>query len=202
MRSRKPLAERFWAKVNKTESCWLWTGSHTKAGYGNINVGKPGENEYAHRVAYRLLVGPILDGKHIDHLCRVRDCVNPEHLEAVTLTTNNQRAHEFYRERGGNPNNYGPHSRCKKGHEYAVFGRVPSYGENTTCAECLRLAKEKNQSKVFVGTHCPKGHEYTEDNIYWAKRPTGLDRTCRTCAKDRAKAAYQRKKSHALSRQT
>ena len=74
--------ERFWAKVDKTDDCWLWTANRTNAGYGHFWLDR--RMVLAHRFAYELLIGPIPDGLTLDHLCRVRACVNPAHLEAVT----------------------------------------------------------------------------------------------------------------------
>lgn len=87
-----PLEARFWPKVNKTDSCWLWTGAKTGAGYGMIReVGHGGKMLMAHRVAYELLVGPIPEGLFLDHLCRTPLCVNPAHLEPVTCRENMRR---------------------------------------------------------------------------------------------------------------
>jgi hypothetical protein len=66
--------------------CWDWTGYKDEKGYGRIY--KEGLNKYAHRYAYEHFVGPIPDNLEIDHLCRRRCCVNPEHLEAVTHRVN------------------------------------------------------------------------------------------------------------------
>jgi len=92
-RGKKPLAvgARFWSKVRKTESCWLWTGALIRRRYGAFTVG-PGEVRYAHRVAYELLVGSIPTGLTLDHLCRNTVCVNPSHLEPVSLGENIRRA--------------------------------------------------------------------------------------------------------------
>jgi hypothetical protein len=78
--------ERFWAMVNKTDTCWLWQGSKADGGYGKFNIG--GVLYPAHRVAYQWLVGPIPEGLHLDHLCRVTNCVNPAHMEPVTTREN------------------------------------------------------------------------------------------------------------------
>ena len=87
-----PTADRIMAKVDKTETCWLWTGALAPNGYG---VGWNGERtRQAHRLVYELLVGPIPEGKHLDHLCCVRNCVNPDHLEPVTQAENNRRVSE------------------------------------------------------------------------------------------------------------
>jgi hypothetical protein len=83
------VEERFWAKVNKTETCWLWTGAKHEKGYGLLKVA--GQMHRAHRFVYELLVGPIPEGLSLDHLCRVRNCVNPNHLEPVTTGENIRR---------------------------------------------------------------------------------------------------------------
>jgi hypothetical protein len=72
--------------INETTECWEWTGCLTGAGYGQIGIQHPTKgyvSEYAHRVAYEWLVGPVPEGCELDHLCRVRKCINPFHLEAV-----------------------------------------------------------------------------------------------------------------------
>ena len=83
----KSVEERFWAKVEKTESCWIWVGPLNWRGYGTVRP-SGGGTRMAHRVIYECLRGPIPDGLTLDHLCRVRRCVNPEHLEPVTLKEN------------------------------------------------------------------------------------------------------------------
>jgi hypothetical protein len=86
---KKPRADRgvfrAWHNVSKTETCWLWIGAIKESGYGNH--GGTG----AHRFMYQLLVGPIPPGLQLDHLCRVRNCVNPAHLEPVTPSENVRR---------------------------------------------------------------------------------------------------------------
>jgi hypothetical protein len=82
-----PAIERFWAKVNKTETCWLWNGARDANGYGRFYVGSR-TIALAHRVSYEMSVGPIPQGLHLDHICRVTSCVNPDHLEAVTPREN------------------------------------------------------------------------------------------------------------------
>jgi hypothetical protein len=76
---KRPLAERFWEKVEKTDGCWLWAGSKRKTGYGSFSVG-PSVSEGAHRVAYRLAFGPVPDGCFVLHRCDNPQCVRPDHL--------------------------------------------------------------------------------------------------------------------------
>ena len=84
--------QRFWAKVNKNgplfdgTPCWLWTAYLDPEGYGRLFY--VDAQHYAHRISYEMLVGPIPIGLTIDHLCRVRHCVNPLHLEPVTRGQN------------------------------------------------------------------------------------------------------------------
>jgi hypothetical protein len=93
---KRPMGaeECFWPKVDKTDTCWLWTGHVSKWGYGETGMRiRPTASgtKLAHRISYELLVGPIPEGLHLDHLCRVRHCVNPEHLEPVTAKENTER---------------------------------------------------------------------------------------------------------------
>ena len=67
-------------------NCWLWIGTKDGSGYGLLYIN--GHLVKAHRFAYELLVGSIPEGLTIDHLCRNRACVNPDHLEPVTMRTN------------------------------------------------------------------------------------------------------------------
>lgn len=90
------VANRFWSKVNKTETCWLWTAAIVQStGYGRIGTGGRHHMNSAHRVAYEMMVGPIPKGLQIDHLCRVRHCVNPAHMEVVTSAENTRRGYLF-----------------------------------------------------------------------------------------------------------
>lgn len=86
---REPLAERFWRFVQKTDGCWLWTGSTSKEGYGKLSGGNRGASPLvASRVSWLLHFGPVPEGMHILHACDTPSCVRPNHLFPGTAATN------------------------------------------------------------------------------------------------------------------
>ena len=89
----RPLEERLWERVVKTDGCWLWTGCLRPDGYGVIGAagGRGAGVVRTHRLAYELVVGPIPDGLALDHLCCNTVCCNPAHLDPVTTEENTRR---------------------------------------------------------------------------------------------------------------
>lgn len=89
----KPLLQRIMPKIhiNPVTHCWEWTASRQSGGYAQIMLKRP-DGKFApqvvHRVMWELTKGPIPEGLTIDHLCRVRYCVNPDHMEVVTQQVN------------------------------------------------------------------------------------------------------------------
>lgn len=80
---------RFWAKVDKTETCWNWTAFKDPNGYGRFTIAA-GDACPAHRFAFRISTGDIPEGMFIDHICRNKGCVRPEHLRIVTPAQNTE----------------------------------------------------------------------------------------------------------------
>lgn len=104
------LPMRFWSKVQKTDTCWLWLGNKGAEGHGQMNVGN-GKKKAAYRLAYEAFIGPIPPGMHLDHLCRNPPCVNPAHLEPVTPGENVRRGHSI-------TNTHARKTHCKWGHPF------------------------------------------------------------------------------------
>lgn len=129
--------DRFWAKVEKTEDCWLWTASQTHGGYGQFWNGEGRED--AHRYSYRLHKGDIPKGLQLDHLCRVRHCVNPEHLEAVTCWENQRR---------GIGNTMKTH--CIHGHEFTDENTYRDKRGRRHCIACRshRFRKHRERAQL------------------------------------------------------
>lgn len=88
-------AAAFWAQVNRTDTCWEWTGPIAAGGYGRFCrsiAGRP-TNFSAHRTAYELTRGPIPEGHHVHHVCGNRVCVRPSHLRALSTFAHAQEHH-------------------------------------------------------------------------------------------------------------
>lgn len=119
--------ERFWSRVNKTKSCWIWTGYISPKGYGECYF--KGKTCRAYRVSFEMVNGPIPDGMEIDHLCRNRACVNPEHLEAVSKRENILR--------GVCPPAINRRKKkCNNGHEYNAENTMISKRGSRVCRLC------------------------------------------------------------------
>lgn len=131
-------AGRFFAKVDKTGDCWLWTGCLTHGGYGQLTS----ENRKwsAHRFAYSLLVGPIPEGLDLDHLCRVRNCVNPAHLEPVT------RAENLHRGFGTGFQVNASKTHCAQGHPYDEANTIYSK-RGRICRTCRNRWRRERRAR-------------------------------------------------------
>src|SRR3990167_2789451 len=100
------LEARFWRYVTKSDGCWTWGGFVTDAGYGRFFLGRRKGHRPAHRFAYTALRGEIPLDMTLDHLCRNKLCVNPAHLEIVTLRTNILRSMPRDAHREDSPNDH------------------------------------------------------------------------------------------------
>lgn len=135
MTEPRQLSERFWAKVDRGGSpfgCWTWTAGTASNGYGSIRI--DGRGALAHRVAYELLVGPIPDGLHLDHLCMSKLCVNPAHLEPVTLQENHRRWIATL-------------THCPRGHEYTEANTRVQVTGTTTKRQCRTCGNERQRER-------------------------------------------------------
>ena len=147
----------------------LWTGAKDH-GYGHLSFNRQ-NNMLAHRVAYEPTKGPIPEGLTIDHLCRNRGCINPEHLEAVTMGVNNLRGESASAK----------NARalfCKNGHPL----EKAKPGKARRCRLCnLEWQRQRRVDKKALKpprTHCKHGHKLTQENIY--TNPHGRQ-FCRRC---------------------
>ena len=132
-RKTKTAAEHFWGNIKKTELCWLWRGTIDNNGYGKFQVTLRrlfSRVISAHRFSYEIHIGKIPNGLCLDHICRVRNCVNPAHLEAVSHRENVLRGE-------GHSAKNARKTHCKNGHEFTYENtRIKKNARN--CIECAR----------------------------------------------------------------
>jgi hypothetical protein len=123
--------KRFMGKVlpEPNSGCWLWDGYVRENGYGEFSFGR--QLVRAHRAAYEHFAGEIPAGLDLDHLCRVRCCVNPAHLEPVTRQTNLLRGESYWRNK----------THCPNGHPFDDGNTytTPSRPKARYCRECMRV---------------------------------------------------------------
>jgi len=141
---RVPLTIRIWRHIEKTEKCWNWIGHKNRWGYGTILLDRIGDKKIgcgvglAHREVWKLLRGPIPTELQIDHLCRNRSCVNPDHLELVTTQENTRRRPAK--------------THCPAGHEYNTKNTYRTKLGYKMCRRChnerTRKRKESYRSTI------------------------------------------------------
>ena len=121
---------RFLDKIDMSGDCWEWQGWHDPNGYGRISVYAPTiptRSRLVHMVAWELFNGIIPAGFEIDHLCRNRGCVRPEHLELVTHAENMARS------------SWSMRTHCTRGHEYTTESTYLRTDGGRRCRICRRI---------------------------------------------------------------
>ena len=137
MRRVKPLRERLFSRliIEPQTGCLLWTGAISGTGYGYISL--PGRKLVrVHRAMYELFVGPIPDGLYLDHLCRVRHCAAPAHLEAVTPRVNTLRGESPSASAG---------EKCTRGHDFDLINTYWTPDGKRRCRACVRIRRSARE---------------------------------------------------------
>jgi hypothetical protein len=122
-----------WTEPEPNSNCWIWTGAQHGKGYGIVH--RENRSKSPHREAYELFVGPIPPGMEIDHRCRVRLCVNPAHLEAVT--------HQENCARGNLGQAKLRNTTCPRGHAYDAVIMRKGQVVGRACRACWRERRRR-----------------------------------------------------------
>lgn len=132
------LPDRFKTKVwvDLETHCWIWTACRTWGGYGLFGVN--GKNVLAHRLSYKMILGEIPEGMQLDHLCRNRLCVSPDHLEPVTCRENLVRGDTLM---AANL----LVTECPQGHEYTELNTYVTKKGARQCRACARARYHRNK---------------------------------------------------------
>lgn len=130
--------ERFWSHVDASGECWLWTG-HCQSGYGRFYVDpSTKERKGAHRWLYEWFHGELPASLQLDHLCRVRNCVNLDHLEPVTAAENIRRGETGIHQRNK--------THCPQAHEYTEANTIRDKKGHRKCRTCVKVREAKKLS--------------------------------------------------------
>lgn len=194
---------KLWTRVNKNGPvsthrpdlgpCWIWTGALTDKGYARIRHNK--KLIRVHILLYERFIGAVPGGLELDHLCRVKNCVRPEHMEAVTHQVNVARA-------------YAVKTHCPAGHPLSGENLLPREDGYRECLECHRRRGRESQRRRRARTggergpktpkvspeFCKNGHPLSGENLYVS--PKGK-RNCCACQRQRNRDATARKKAQA-----
>ena len=135
------LTARYFSNVVVADNgCWKWVGTSNTHGYGHFHAN--GRSRLAHRVGYELMVGPIPKGLELDHLCRNRCCVNPEHLEPVTGKENLRRS-KLHRGAINSDKKF-----CNHGHPFDSINTYYRENGSRKCRACHSDAEQKRRARL------------------------------------------------------
>lgn len=194
---------RFLSKVNENGPlppgkpelgpCWMWKPTPSTGGYGQFYL--DGKMRLAHRASYEIFVGPIPDGLTIDHLCTVRACVRPQHLEAISLAENLRRAKAW--ENGAAAQRAKTH--CAQGHPFAGDNlRIAGDGRRV-CRACAREQMARRRERLRAESPivakpprewCANGHSWAEFGVVRNGR-----QVCRQCERDKCRRSREKRKA-------
>lgn len=176
-----------WQRIVVVESCWEWVGTIHNTGYGCMSD-ETGRQVRPHRFMWELMRGPIPPGLTIDHLCRNKRCVNPDHMEVVTFGENTLRGNAWS---GVNKRK----THCNHGHPFSGENLAITPQGYRSCRACSRANTAASRQRKLAASGprvrkipvpkpmCKRGHPLSGDNVYvWAGNPNA--RYCRACRRE------------------
>ena len=170
-----------------SNECWLWTGSVSPEGYGRL-----GDNKYAHRAFYEIFIGGIPTGMDLDHLCRVRRCVNPWHLEPVTRREN------VYRSPISPAGVNKRKTHCVNGHEFTPKNTLYRTNKYHTLQRICRECNRKKCNDRYRAAHPVRRKIYNGEHGTWSAVRYHCKPMCKICQefkRQKDKEYHERKKA-------